>query len=87
MPSPAHPQTSPGAEVADIAVNSLLARHVKAPRRLGRIASRAIGAYGLLLPSLVGLALFTYAPVVQVVWDSVHARRAPGIAPSFAGLA
>jgi sn-glycerol 3-phosphate transport system permease protein len=87
MPSPAHPQTSPRAEVADIAVNSLLARHVKAPRALGGRASRAMGAYGLLLPSLVGLALFTYAPVVQVAWDSVHARRAPGIAPGFAGLA
>jgi sn-glycerol 3-phosphate transport system permease protein len=47
---------------------------------------RAAGAYGLLLPSLLGLALFTYAPVVQVAWDSLHARRAPGIAPSFAGL-
>ena len=87
MPSPAHPQTSPGAEVADIAVSNLLARHVRAPRRIGRRASRAIGAYGLLLPSLAGLALFTYAPVVQVAWDSVHARRAPGMAPSFAGLA
>src|SRR5262245_64939098 len=87
MPSPAHPQTSPGAEVADIAVNSLLARHVKAPRALGRRASRAIGAYGLLLPSLVVLALFTYAPVVQVAWDSVHTRRVPAIHPTFAGLA
>ena len=87
MPSPAHPQTSPGVEVADITVNSLLARDVKAPPRIGRRASLAIGAYGLLLPSLVGLALFTYAPVAQVVWDSVHARRAPGIAPSFAGFA
>src|SRR5262249_49555160 len=87
MPSPAHPQTAPGAEVADIAVNSLLARHVKPSRRIGQRASRAIGAYGLLLPSLVNIGLFTYVPVAQVAWDSMHARRAPGIAPSFAGLA
>jgi sn-glycerol 3-phosphate transport system permease protein len=73
--------------VADIAVNGLLARPVKAPHWIGRRASSVISAYGLLLPSLVGLALFTYAPVVQVAWDSAHARRAPGTAPSFAGLA
>lgn len=73
--------------MADIAANNLLARHVKAPHRIGRRASLTICAYGLLLPSLMGLALFTYAPVIQVAWDSVHARRAPGIAPSFARLA
>jgi sn-glycerol 3-phosphate transport system permease protein len=39
------------------------------------------------LPSLAGLALFTYAPLVQVAWDSVHKRRAPGGAAGFAGLA
>jgi len=86
MPSPAHPQTSPGAEVANIAINGPLARPVEG-WRIGRRARRTIGAYGLLLPSLVGLGLFTYAPVVQVAWESAHRRRAPGIAHSFAGFA
>jgi sn-glycerol 3-phosphate transport system permease protein len=34
----------------------------------------SIVAYLLLLPSLFALALFTYTPVVQVVWDSLHVR-------------
>jgi sn-glycerol 3-phosphate transport system permease protein len=33
---------------------------------------RDLRAYALLLPSLVFLAAFTYWPVVQVLWNSVH---------------
>lgn len=87
MPSPAHVQSTPGAAVADIAVNDVRVRLGRGVRRKRLSAHRAVVAYGLLLPSLAVLALFTYAPVVEVVWDSVHARRAPGIGASFAGLA
>jgi sn-glycerol 3-phosphate transport system permease protein len=86
MPSPAHVQRS-GAEVADIAVNGVGVRLQGGVRRNRRSAQRAAVAYGLLLPSLVVLALFTYAPVVQVAWDSVHTRRVPAIHSTFAGLA
>jgi sn-glycerol 3-phosphate transport system permease protein len=72
--------------VSDIAGDGTLVGQAEVPHRTGLRVLRAAGAYGLLSPSLLGLALFTYAPVVQVAWDSLHARRAPGIAPSFAGL-
>jgi sn-glycerol 3-phosphate transport system permease protein len=39
----------------------------------------------LLLPSLMALALFTYGPVLQVGWDSLHLQRSPGAASTFAG--
>ena len=73
--------------MADSAIDGGRVWHAEVARRTRRRAPRAIGAYALLLPSLAGLALFTYAPLVQVAWDSVHMRRAPGGAPGFAGLA
>jgi sn-glycerol 3-phosphate transport system permease protein len=45
-----------------------------------------LAAYALLLPSLIGLALFTFGPVLQTVWDSLHLRRSATEPPSFAGL-
>lgn len=43
-------------------------------------------ALGLLAPSLVFLALFTYWPVVQVVWQSLHTQARAGVPPAFVGL-
>jgi sn-glycerol 3-phosphate transport system permease protein len=40
----------------------------------GGPSQTSIVAYILLLPSLLALILFTYAPVAQVIWDSVHVR-------------
>jgi sn-glycerol 3-phosphate transport system permease protein len=45
-----------------------------------------VAAYALLLPSLAALALFTYGPVLQVMWDALHLRPAPGAPPAFGGL-
>src|SRR5947209_4107855 len=45
---------------------------------------RDLRAYALLAPSLVFLATFTYWPVVQVLWNSVHAQDKR--AASFVGL-
>ncbi|MFE1602387.1 carbohydrate ABC transporter permease [Methylobacterium sp. ID0610] len=37
-----------------------------------RFSGRALLPFGLLAPSLAFLALFTYWPVVQVLWDATH---------------
>ncbi|ACA20914.1 binding-protein-dependent transport systems inner membrane component [Methylobacterium sp. 4-46] len=38
-----------------------------------RPSLRPLLPYGLLLPSLIFLALFTYWPVAEVLWDATHA--------------
>lgn len=43
-------------------------------------------AFGLLAPSLVLLALFTYWPIVQLAWQSLHGQQKVGAAPVFTGL-
>jgi sn-glycerol 3-phosphate transport system permease protein len=56
--------------MSDIAIREPLAA-----RFAGRgfaLRLRGLTAYALLAPSLVFLALFTYWPVVQVLWNSVH---------------
>jgi sn-glycerol 3-phosphate transport system permease protein len=75
--------------MADVAANGIIdgeLAHVAAGRPERSPARQAIGAYALLLPSLVLLAVFTYLPVLQVVWDSFHLRLKPGAPFSFAGL-
>lgn len=47
---------------------------------------QAMGAYALLLPSLILLAAFTYMPVLQVLADSLLLRSKPGGPFIFAGL-
>ena len=59
------------------------------PRRLTGVRPQWLrahwSAYGLLLPSFIVLMLFTYGPVLQVVWDSLHLKRSLGAAPTFGG--
>lgn len=57
-----------------------------APRsaRARPIRPAAIG-YALLAPSFVFLALFTYWPVVQVAWQSLHGQRRAGGPQVFVG--
>lgn len=50
----------------------------------GRLPTRALMPFGLLLPSLVFLALFTYWPVAEVLWDATHAVSRQG--SRFVGL-
>ena len=75
--------------MAEIAASGFVIKTGRAvSRRSGRIAFRQImGAYLLLLPSLAALVLFTYAPVAQVVWDSLHVRLSLAAPPTFGGLA
>lgn len=54
--------------------------------RIRTPSHQAMSAYALLLPSLILLAVFTYMPVLQVIWDSFHLRSKPGAPFSFAGL-
>lgn len=44
-------------------------------------------AFGLLAPSLILLTLFTYWPVVQVFWQSLHNQQKVGGPQGFVGLA
>ncbi|MGY2048434.1 carbohydrate ABC transporter permease [Methylobacterium sp. JK268] len=56
-----------------------------AARPLGlRVSARPLLPFALLLPSLVFLALFTYWPVVEVLWDATHATTRRGT--RFVGL-
>ncbi len=62
-------------------------RVARRARGTGHVAlRRALGAWLLLLPSLVLLALFVYAPIVQLAWDSLHAKPVAGARTVFAGL-
>ncbi len=56
--------------------------------RLDRAAALMRGgrAYLLLLPSLVFLALFTYFPIVEVLWSSLYHKRFGQKAAEFVGL-
>jgi sn-glycerol 3-phosphate transport system permease protein len=47
--------------------------------------SLSLGAYALLLPSLIGLALFTYWPIVRLAWDSVYTKVPRAKTYTFAG--
>ena len=44
-------------------------------------------AFGLLAPSLILLTLFTYWPVAQVFWQSLHNQQKVGGPQAFVGLA
>lgn len=46
---------------------------------------RWLGAWLMLTPSLLILALFTYGPVLQVVWDSLHIKTSLNSPVTFAG--
>lgn len=49
-------------------------------------ASVSLKPYFLLLPALVFLFLFTYFPLVEVVWDSLYERRLGEFEGRFVGL-
>jgi sn-glycerol 3-phosphate transport system permease protein len=74
--------------VADVAVSGVVIMTGRATRaRLSESPYRhVISAYALLFPSLVALALFTYYPVLQVAWDSLHVRRSPAAPSTFGGI-
>ena len=75
--------------MADVTANAAIEhRSQRAAMRLTQrlFAHQTSVAYALLLPSLILLAVFTYMPVLQVVWDSFHLRPKPGSPFSFAGL-
>lgn len=51
-----------------------------------RVNRQLLVALGLLAPSLVFLALFTYWPVLQVLWQAVHNQVRAGSPQVFVGL-
>jgi len=55
-------------------------------RVLPRVEPRHLLAYALLAPSLLILTLFTYAPLVEVIGDSLRVRVGTGAGTRFAGL-
>ena len=57
------------------------------PRLASRTAARWLRPWALLAPSLVGLVLFTYWPVLSVAIDSLFARRLGERGSVFVGLA
>jgi sn-glycerol 3-phosphate transport system permease protein len=66
-------------------------RTLRAPERvvrlaIGRRAQSSLGALLLLAPSLLFLALFTYGPVVQVLWASFNRQASSGTPEAFVGL-
>src|SRR5262245_13644777 len=72
------PMSVASTSTVDLALGHRVARK---PRRLRLLA------YGLLAPSLVFLALFTYLPVVRVAIESLYdTPHGTGAAVSFAGL-
>ncbi len=75
--------------MADITTDrsfDVAAKASSARPKLWAASFKGLGAYGLLLPSLILLAVFTYYPVLQVVSDSFHLKSKPGAPYSFAGL-
>ena len=74
--------------MADIAASGVIVERAPAARARSHVRQYrgGIAGYALLLPSLLALALFTYGPVLQVVWDSLHLKRSPGALPTFGGL-
>lgn len=60
------------------------ARDWSAPRWRPRPAT--VLAFAMLAPSLVFLALFTYWPVVQVLWQSLHGQIRVGGPQAYVGL-
>lgn len=53
---------------------------------IGRPRRTTLLAFGLLAPSLLFLALFTYWPVVQVLWQALHNQQKVGGPQVFVGL-
>lgn len=77
-----------GRGVADIAASGVIVERTPAARVRSHVRRYrgTIAAYALLLPSLLALALFTYGPVLQVAWDSLHLKRSPGASATFGGF-
>lgn len=60
---------------------------LSAPRlAIGQPQRTIMLAFGLLAPSLLFLALFTYWPVVQVLWQALHNQQKVGGPQVFVGL-
>lgn len=60
---------------------------LRAPRlAIGQPRRTTMLAFGLLAPSLLFLALFTYWPVVQVLWQALHNQQKVGGPQVFVGL-
>ena len=55
-------------------------------RGAGQPRPRGLGAYLLLLPSLVCLSVFTYFPVIEAIYDSLQKRIGIGKTTAFSGL-
>ncbi len=53
---------------------------IRHPRR------KTLVAFGLLAPSLVLLALFTYWPIIQLTWQSLHGQQRVGGPQVYTGL-
>lgn len=53
---------------------------IRRPRR------KTLVAFGLLAPSLVLLALFTYWPIIQLAWQSLHGQQRVGGPQVYTGL-
>lgn len=71
--------------------DTVLTNRLAKPRVL-QLASRrprrsTLLAFGLLAPSLILLTLFTYWPVAQVFWQSLHNQQKVGGPQGFVGLA
>jgi len=71
--------------------DTVLTNRLTKPRVL-QLASRrprrsTLLAFGLLAPSLILLTLFTYWPVAQVFWQSLHNQQKVGGPQGFVGLA
>jgi sn-glycerol 3-phosphate transport system permease protein len=72
--------------MADVARSTVSSGGVELPLARLAAATRSGKAYLLLLPSLVFLALFTYFPIVEVLWSSLYHKRFGQPAPAFVGL-
>jgi sn-glycerol 3-phosphate transport system permease protein len=76
------------AGVADLTVSGIIIERgsaAQAGNRRRRYRG-TLAAYALLLPSLVVLGLFTFYPVLQTAWDSLHVRQSGTARASFAGV-
>lgn len=74
--------------MVDIAGDDVLrqARQHSSTAAIGIPKPRVPLAYLLLLPSLIILAVFTYFPVLQVLWDSLHVRKTVRAVPTYGGV-
>ena len=73
--------------MADTVLANGLARPQAPQLAFWRPRRSTLLAFGLLAPSLILLTLFTYWPVAQVFWQSLHNQQKVGGPQAFVGLA